>query len=158
MADPTSDRATAPAGPAERLLQFAGRLLATLIEGGQTRIDLLSLELAVERGRFVRLLLLVALCIASGVLASFFVSALIIIYFWDSYRLAAAGSVAGIYLLIAMIAGFVLWQRLRDRQRPFAQSIATLRRDLASLRGSLRAAEGTDDDRDASPDPLTPGD
>jgi uncharacterized membrane protein YqjE len=156
MSDKSSDTSASPAGPAERLLQLGGRLLSNLVESGHTRVDLLSLELAIERGRFVRLLLLLAVLLASSVLAAIFISALVIICFWDSNRLLAAGAVAGFYLVIAATAGIILGMRLRDRRRPFAHSIETLRRDLDHLRGNLQPGGLSGDDLNS--EPMMPGD
>lgn len=141
MSNPASDPNGSPAGPAERLLQLGGRLLTALIDGGHTRAELLSLELAIERGRFLRLLLLLAILIATGVLGSFFLSSLIIIYFWDNYRLLAAGAVTGFYLLVAAATGITLLRQLRSGQPPFAQSINTFKRDLDALRDNLQQGD-----------------
>jgi uncharacterized membrane protein YqjE len=146
MSDPASTANPSSAGPAERLLQLGGRLLAILLEGGHTRAELFSLELALERGRLLRLLLLVATLIATGVLGSIFLSSLIIIYFWDSYRLLAASAVAAFYILAALVAGLALLRQLRLARQPFAQSVATLRRDLDTLRDNLQQTPAHDPD------------
>jgi uncharacterized membrane protein YqjE len=151
MSDKSSDTSASPAGPAERLLQLGGRLLSNVLESSHTRVDLLSLELAIERDRFVRLLLLLAILITSSVLAAIFISAVIIICFWDSNRLLAAGAVAGFYLLIAVITGIALGLRLRNRRRPFAHTIETLRRDLDHLRGNLQPDDLSSDDLGSAP-------
>ena len=71
---------------------------------------------------------------ALALFALLFVSLFVIVYFWDSNRLAAVAAVTVIYIVLAGLAFARLRQRARDRPRPFAATLSELEQDIASLR------------------------
>ena len=95
-------------GPAQRLFTAARRLLGSLLATGETRLRLAVLELEEERVRLVGLLLIVGLSLILLMLGIGVLTTLVIVAFWDSYRLTAiavsAGSLLGGGLLLALRA------------------------------------------------------
>ncbi len=108
---------------------------ATLLELIGTRGELALVELREEgerRKEMLGLALAGALFLGLGLLlAAFFV----VVYFWDTHRLAATGAVTLLYLGIAAAA----FLRLREKQRtsppPFEATLRELAADRELLRG-----------------------
>ncbi len=124
---------TTNAGSSGGLFDSLRRLLATVIEIAQVRLDLLSTELEIEKQRVLAGLLFgVAALLVLGVgvvLACGFV----ILLLWDGYRLAAVG------VLALGFFGSGLWlmrgaqERLRSPGGLFAASVAELKRDQSDV-------------------------
>jgi uncharacterized membrane protein YqjE len=126
MAEPQS-----PPGPAQSL-RALGATLAEMIE---TRAELALVELR-ELGerRKEALWLAVAggLFLAMGLLlAAFFV----VVYFWDSHRLAAIAGVTLLYLAIAAFAFLRLRAKERASPPPFEATLRELKSDRDMLQG-----------------------
>lgn len=125
----TTPQPDGPAGPAKAL----GADAATLVK---LRAELVALEFEEEAARWKRLLLL-------GVVAGVFAHAallagsfLLVVVFWESYRIAA---LAGVTLVYAVAATWAI-VRLRDLASnsppPFAATLAEFRKDLEMFRGN----------------------
>jgi uncharacterized membrane protein YqjE len=109
------------------------RLSAALVSLVHTRAALASVEFAEERERAVaRLVLLVVAAVAFG-FAALFASALVAVWFWDTYRLAAIAGVMLFWAAVGAIAMLRLGQRRRSAPRAFAATLAELERDRAWL-------------------------
>jgi uncharacterized membrane protein YqjE len=85
-------------GPAQRLFNAGKRLLGSLLATGETRLRLAVLELEEERARLVALLLLAGLSLILLMLGIGVLATLVIVAFWDSYRLTAI-AVSAVVLL-----------------------------------------------------------
>src|SRR4029079_17645016 len=82
-----------------------------------------------------------ALAILFLSVALVFVSVLVLLAFWDSNRLFAAGLLAFLYLGAGGACALVARARLRERPRLFSATVGELAKDLEHLdRGSGRAA------------------
>lgn len=127
------------------LFASVSRLLATVLEMAQVRLQLLGTEVELEKRRLFDGLLwggvaLVALGLGLVLLCGF-----VILLFWEGYRLAAVGGMA---LLLLVGGGLMLRHarcRLGNRSRAHGQtssmfdaSLAELKSDLASLRSTLQ--------------------
>lgn len=132
-------------GPAERLLRLGEGLLAILVEAGRTRIELLSVELAAERLRAMRMLVVAVIFSVAMLLGLAFASFLVIAIFWDTHRLAAIGGVTFVYAVAALAAGLWLRHALNTAPVPFANTRDTLERDYLALRDRLRQRQRDDD-------------
>ena len=121
-------------GPASNLLASLRRVFGTLIAMGRTRFELLVVEFEEERARLGVLLLLGALTFLCLMLGIILVNFLIIVAFWDTYRLHSVVVLAIVYLLVA----FVLWRmvvaKAREQPRLFSATLEELRRDESQLR------------------------
>lgn len=111
------------------LLASVRRLLGTLLEIVQTRIEIVATEFEEERIRLREL-------VVFGFLALFFISVgltlatlFVIALYWDSHRLAVLGSVAILYLGLGGLAVMLLRRRLKSRSRLFATTLSELAKD-----------------------------
>jgi uncharacterized membrane protein YqjE len=108
-------------------------LTASLIGIIQTRLDLLSTDVAEEREHLTACLvwMLVALfCLGVGVLL---LAILIVMAYWESHRLIALGGLAGFFLIAAAGAGWFAVHKVRTKPRLFASSLAELSKDRQQL-------------------------
>jgi uncharacterized membrane protein YqjE len=109
------------------------RLVATLVDVGHTRLQLLANEIHEERLRIQQLWLLAILGVfffALGVLLS---TLFVILLFWDSNRLLAVGGFAGLYLAIGIVFAVVVRNRTARGSRLFEASLGELKKDGARL-------------------------
>ena len=122
-----------PAG--QGLFASLRRMLATLIELVHTRLDLVGVELQTEVQRATSLLVWAIAALMCAIVAVVLLAVTVLIAFWETHRLLAAGCITAVFVLTA--AGLALYVRHRIRTRPpmFAASVDELRRDAATLAG-----------------------
>ena len=101
----------------------------------QTRIEILSLEWAEERGNLTRLLLTVFAILACLQLAIVTGLLFLLLVVGERNRVAVLG-IAALVLLLAAVGG-TLWLKawLKRRQPMFGTTIAELRKDREWIRG-----------------------
>ncbi|MDP3586218.1 MAG: phage holin family protein [Thiobacillus sp.] len=108
-------------------------LSGSLVSLVQTRLELLSTDIAEERLHLTRLLvlgLLALFCFGVGVVL---LAMLIVVIFWDTHRLAALGGLTGFFLAAgAGLVAFAL-HKARTRPRLFEASLAELSKDRQHL-------------------------
>jgi uncharacterized membrane protein YqjE len=121
--------APAPSG----LFASLRRMLATLLELGSTRLELISVEVQeqIEYAAGVLLWGIAAIFFAS--LTVLLIAFTIVIAFWDEHRLLAAGLVTAAFGLIALTAIVVVRRRLRERPQFLSATAGELKRDAAAL-------------------------
>ena len=116
----------------------AGELGAALLGLTHTRLSLIALEFDEVRGRTVERLVIVlvaVLCLAFALLCA---SALVVVVFWETNRIAALCGVTLAYLVIGLVLLWRLSVRGKTEGPPFAETIAQFERDrvwLASKSG-----------------------
>lgn len=126
------DPAEAGAGAAASL-QSLGQHLAALLH---TRIELAIVELREEGERRKRMVFLAA---AAGVflaMAALLFAFFVVVLFWDTHRLAAAGAVTAIYAGIGLYAAARLRRAARESPPPFEATLAEFAKDVDALKGS----------------------
>ena len=116
-------------GLAASLAQLGRTLAATL----HSRAELLSLELARERSRLVRLIIFAMGALIFFVLTAFTLTLFIIVLFWDTHRVLATGALVLIYAGAGM--WFVASARKEASQagHPFSATLEQLRKDRDEL-------------------------
>jgi uncharacterized membrane protein YqjE len=120
-------------GPTGRFLDSLGRLLATALTIGRTRLELLTVELQLEVQRTAALVVwtLVALFAAgAGLLLA---GVTVIIVFWNSHRVLAAAIVTAVFLLLALMATAILAYKIRTKPPMLEGTLAELDRDRVHL-------------------------
>ena len=116
------------------LLQSIKSLGHTLLGAAQTRLQILATEIEEERIRLEQLLLYVlaaAFCLCMGIVLCV---AFIVLYYWDTHRLAAVGMLAGGFLAAGALLGWILRDKAKSRPKPFAVTRGELAKDGAILR------------------------
>lgn len=110
------------------------RLLATALEMAQVRLELLGTEVELEKRRLFDGLLwgaagLLVLGLGLALLCGF-----VILLFWDGYRVAAAGVMALLFLVVGSLLVLEARRRLRSPTGMVSASVAELKRDWTGLR------------------------
>ena len=112
------------------------RALATLIELVYTRLELVGVEIEATVRHSLNLLLWSMIAIFSATLSTLMLVLTVLIAFWDTHRMLAAGAITAFFAIAALAAVTVVRHRIRTRPRLLADSIAELKRDAAALDGS----------------------
>ena len=116
------------------LLHSIKHLAQSLIGAAQTRLEILATDLEEERVRLEQMLLVAlaaAFCLIMGVVLCV---ALIVLYYWDTHRLAAVGILAAGFLGTGALLGWILRDKAKSRPKPFAATRGELAKDQAALR------------------------
>lgn len=120
-------------GPATNLLRSLVQLGGTLLAVAQTRVELLTTELGEDLERGLRILLWAMVGSLAGILGLVLAGITVVIYFWDTHRMAAAVGVTTLFLLIAVVAGLVFRATLRQKPRLLDATRTELHRDVDAL-------------------------
>ena len=120
-------------GPATNLLRSLVQLGGTLLAVAQTRVELLTTELSEDVERGVRILLWAMVGLLAGILGLLLAGITVVIYFWDTHRMAAAVSVTAVFLLAAVVAGLAFRRQLQEKPRLLDATRTELHRDVAAL-------------------------
>lgn len=119
---PISDR-----GPSPRRL---GASLLGLLHG---HVALLGEELKEQRAQALQLTLLAGMCVVFALLLLFSLSVLVLILFWDTYRLETGIILAAVYGLGLVLFVLRIVSVLRNATVPFSASLEELARDREQL-------------------------
>ena len=125
-------------GPVQESGLFASlrRLLATVLEIAQVRLELLGTEVELEKRRlFDGLLWGVVALLVLGV-GLVLLCGFVALLFWEGYRLAAVGGMALLFLVGGVLLMREARHRLRNPTDMFENSVAELKRDRTGLHGS----------------------
>jgi uncharacterized membrane protein YqjE len=132
-----SNHRAAPGGVSGALSQLAGSAVDLL----RTRAELAALEFDEARDLAKDRLALLMIALSCFAIATLCVTAFVVVYFWDTYRLTALGSVTLAYLLGGVLALWRLSVHRRSDPKPFAGTLAELERDRAWLAGERGGGE-----------------
>ena len=121
---------SAPTGGLRRALARAGASLLGLV---RTRLELATVEFQEERGRTLSGLVLVSVAVLAFAFALLMLSALVVVVFWDTYRIAALAGVTIFYVIIGVWAVTRLTEQRRNAPSPFSATLAELERDAQWL-------------------------
>lgn len=119
-----------PAG----LLASLQRLVATLLEILETRIEIVATEFEEERERIRELVVFSILTLFFAGAGLLLLTLYIVILYWDTHRLNVVGGFALFYLLAGFVCGAILRRRLKARPRLFASTLSELTKDRYRLR------------------------
>jgi uncharacterized membrane protein YqjE len=128
-------------GPISRLLQSLGNLLASLIDVGQTRLELLTLELQAEVRRAAGLLAIGFFTLFFAGMGCLLAGLSLIFAFWDSQRILVSILVTAFFFLLASLGAWKLSGQLRRKPPMLGDTLGELRKDRDRLRG--RTGNGT---------------
>lgn len=115
------------------LLDSVKNLAATLIGMGQTRLELISTEVEEELERLSAMLIWTFTALFCAALVVLFGTLLIVVYYWDTYRLMAISTMLLIFIIAAGLAWRVVFNMSKDRPRIFSATLAELSKDQAQL-------------------------
>lgn len=129
------------------LFESLRRLLAGLVAIAQTRLELVTTELAAEIQRAVGVLLWAAIALFLGGLSVLMIAITIVVASPDEYRLRVAGLVCATFVAGAVGAALVVRRKIAERAPLLAASLGELRKDREALERGLASP------RDAGPMP-----
>jgi uncharacterized membrane protein YqjE len=115
------------------LLDSIKTLASTLLAMGQTRLELLSNDIEEERAWLTSMLVWTLIALFCGALAAMLFTLLIVVVFWDTYRLLALSIMIAIFVLGTGIAWRVVFNMSRSKPRIFSASLAELSKDREQL-------------------------
>lgn len=124
----TDNERTTPPLPSLR------RLAGSILEIVQSRIELIGIELTEEKERLLGAALLGLAAMLFGVLALVVLTALVVVLFWDTYRLQAMAGIFVVYFIIATVCALRARNILRDAPMPFEATLAEFEKDRDALR------------------------
>jgi uncharacterized membrane protein YqjE len=127
----------------EGLFASLKSLAATLVATGRTRLELLGNELAVEKQRALRLLLLtqaLVFCLGLGLLLAV---SLVVALMWEQ-RIAVVTVLAVLFLGLAVLLFLAIRRALHPSEPVFAASLAELQEDLRQLKAASGHGKKTD--------------
>jgi uncharacterized membrane protein YqjE len=110
-------------------------LARTLLSFALTRTRLAATELEEQALRLTEILIWLATALFFFGIAVVFAAVLVVLLFWDSNRLLAAGLLAALFIAIGGGAALVARARLRERPKLLAATLAELERDRDTLGG-----------------------
>jgi uncharacterized membrane protein YqjE len=115
------------------MLGSVRELARTLLSIVETRARLAANELEEQAVRIVEIAMWFAMAILFLSVALVFLSVLVLLAFWDSNRMFAAGLLAVLYLGAGGACALVARERLRERPHLFSATIGELGKDLEHL-------------------------
>ena len=122
-------------GPISRLLRSLGNVLASLIDVGQTRIELLTLELQAEVRRAAGLLAIGFFTLFFAGMGCLLAGLSLIFAFWDSQRILVSILVTAFFFLLASLGAWKLASQLNRKPPMLGDTLGELRKDRDRLRG-----------------------
>jgi uncharacterized membrane protein YqjE len=122
--------------PKSSLFASLQRLLATALEIAQVRLELLGTEVEIEKRRFLDGLLWAVVALLLLGVGLVLLCGFVMLLFWDGYRMAAAGSLALLFLTGGLLLIRLVRQRLRSPTGMFNASVTELSQDQAGLQAS----------------------
>lgn len=132
-----TDDAAQPAPPGGGLRAALARTAAAAIELLRTRVELAAIELAEQGERAKMSILLLVIAATFFAFAVLCASALVVLIFWDTYRIAAIAAVTAVHVVIGVAALLRLRSIRRDASPPFHATLAELERDRRWLAGEI---------------------
>ncbi len=121
-------------GPAGQLLASVRGLLATAVEIGRTRLELLTVEVQEELHRTAGMLVLCLIAVLAASAGVLFAGLAVIFAFWDTHRILASVLVTGAFFLVAAVAALQVRLRLQSRPGFLQGTLAELKQDESRLR------------------------
>ena len=132
------------------LFASLSRLLATVLQTAQVRLELLGTEVELEKRRIFDGLLWGGIAIAVLALGLVLLCGFVILLLWDVYRLTAVGGMTVLFLLAGGLMLNHARVRLQNRSSTkgmFDASLAELKQDQSDLTSDSQVARTQDSPR-----------
>lgn len=117
----------------EGLLASLRRFGATLVTLAHTRLELAGTELEEQVAHAASIVVWVVVTLVLGSLALIMTVILLLVAFWDSHPLLAAGGIALALVLATLGSGLALRRQVRARPKFLGATLAELERDRVAL-------------------------
>jgi uncharacterized membrane protein YqjE len=127
---PQEAGAPRPPGLVDSLSRLGRSALGML----RTRLEILGTEIEEERIRFARLALAVAAIAFCLQMAVLLFVAFLVVFLWDTHRLATLGAFAAFFFAAGVVGALVLKRSLARRPKMFASSLGEFLKDEERLK------------------------
>jgi uncharacterized membrane protein YqjE len=127
------------------LTDSIARFGASLIESLHTRLELASLEIEEEFGRYANYFILSLIGLFCGIVTVLLLILLILIIFWDNHRELALSALITIFALASVGIFFYLKTAIKNKPRLLAASLGELQNDIAVLRQQSKTPDDSSD-------------
>jgi len=121
------------AGPKSSANSPSPRRFGAAVLGLHGHVELLGVELQEQKTRTVQMLLMAGLALVFALLLLVALSVLVLIIFWDSYRLQAAIGLCLFYIGGSLFCAWRLHMLVSDESSPFSATLEELARDRERL-------------------------
>ena len=118
------------------ITETMARIGASMLDMLQTRVELAAIEIEEESRRLLGYFALVLLAMVLFGIAMLLVAFIVILLFWDSYRLQAALAMAALFGVAAALVGMKLRASFSARPRLLAATIGELNKDINFIRNA----------------------
>ena len=115
------------------------RLGVTALGALHTRLSLAGIEIEEEIQRLVGMLVLSVAALLLAALGILLFSLLMVVLFWDSYRVSAIVAMGALYVVVAALLGLRVRQMLASRPPLLAATLSELERDRDALKTAASA-------------------
>lgn len=116
----------------DSIVRLGTSLIATL----HTRLELASVEIEEEFGRYASYFLLSLFALFCGIVSILLIILLVLILFWDSHRELALFGLIALFAIATLSIVLYLKSEFKNKPRLFAASLNELENDLQTLRQS----------------------
>lgn len=115
------------------LFESITALTSTLVGIVHTRLELLSTDLEEDRERMMSLVMLSLIALFSLMIAVVLITITIVVAFWDSYRVLALASIAGVFLIVGVATWLAAIHKAKNKPKMFVASLLELIKDRQHL-------------------------
>ncbi|MDQ1813706.1 phage holin family protein [Massilia sp. CCM 9210] len=123
------------------IAESVGRIGATLVAMVQTRLELAAVEVQEELQRFLGYVVLALASLILFGIAALLVVLLVVVIFWDSYRLEAIGAMAALFGVAGGLIAMQVKRSFDARPRLLGATVAELNKDVNFIRNAGHADE-----------------
>ena len=105
-------------------------LFVSLVEAARTRLDLATVEAEIFVLRAIQMLLWALAAVACALLALAFAIVAIVAALWDTHRMAGVLGGAGLFIVLAVVFGFIASRTFKGRPQLLEGTLAQLETDV----------------------------
>jgi uncharacterized membrane protein YqjE len=110
-------------------------ILPLLVSMFGARLELASIDVEAHLQATLAVLMTAFVAVVLGLVAFTFIGIAVIVFFWETHRIAAAACVTGAYVALALLMALRARSGWSNRPAAFAATIAELERDADAFRG-----------------------
>jgi uncharacterized membrane protein YqjE len=115
------------------LIGSLATLAASLVSTAYTRLELLSIEIEENRERLLSLVTLYIVSYFSLMVGVVLLTIMIVVAFWDTYRLSSLTLLSGLFLLIGFTTWWIANSKAKTKPKIFTASLLELLKDYQKL-------------------------
>jgi uncharacterized membrane protein YqjE len=115
------------------LIGSLATIATLLVSTAYTRLELISIEIEENRERLLSLLTLYLVSYFSLMVGIVLLTIMIVVAFWDTYRLSSLALLSGFFLLIGFTTWWIANSKSKTKPKIFTASLLELLKDYQKL-------------------------